>query len=72
MQPLNPKPSKQLLAGRAVKITNHGLSACWVKAALRLSQVANEPGVYPATIIVRDDGVKELVINGGKVERLGK
>lgn len=37
----------------------------------RLKQHASEPGIYPMTLVVADDGRWRLVVEAGKVEELG-
>ena len=43
-----------------------------LKAIYRLAQKIDKPGIYPFTLIVTKDGRRQLVIEGGKVEDLGR
>ena len=52
-------------------IAKHSLALCWVKLGLRMAQLAKRPGVYSLKVIVKSDGRKELVLPGGKREKLG-
>jgi len=52
-------------------VAKHNLALCWVKLGLRMAQVARRPGRYSLEIIVKSDGRKELVLDGGKREKLG-
>jgi hypothetical protein len=57
---------------RLVKQQNASLPGWGIKAICRLGQIAKEPGVYPITLIVNDDGTRELMTESGKVEALGR
>ena len=43
-----------------------------VKVIHRLEQVTGKPGIYPMTLVVGQDGRRQLVVEGGKLENLGE
>jgi hypothetical protein len=61
--------------------TGNGVAQCevnynrkWkrgIKLLHRLHQHADAPGIYPITLIVRDDGRWAVVVVPGQVEELG-
>jgi hypothetical protein len=68
-------PAGAAIVGRSTtrkKISHHPYLPTWgVNAIMRLAQVARRPGIYPATLIVLEDGRRQLVVMGGQVEDLG-
>lgn len=64
--------SKATIIGRPARAHTPGLSKWMVKIGYRLNQKCSEPGVYPMTLVVGDDGSRKLILDGGKVEDLGR
>jgi len=61
------------VVGRGVKLKAPAYIPLWgIKLVQRIAQFTSKPGIYPATLIVDKDGNRELVVEGGKRERLGK
>ena len=58
--------------GPTIKTEPTAVPRWGLKAIYRLAQKMNKPGIYPLTLIVTKDGRRQLVLEGGKIEELGR